>query len=314
MLDTKSTFDALITRYAADADQAKGILENPLYRSLSASLSGTQEYMAMEKLYELNEEGGFDLIVVDTPPTRNALEFLSAPRRLTRLLENRAFRAVVMPTRVYLRTVGVASQAFAETSIEDRRIGDGQRRRCLLPCLRWYGGRGSQPGEPCAAAVRALDRFRAGRFAQPGCSRRGPVLRRSARRVSRGRRWSDRQPRAAPLRRAGYRIALCGPSPQGVRMPSAGEGPKQALAALVANREEFRAVAEREEMHYGALAAKLAPAPVARVPLLPADVHDLAGLALVADHLFRGWTRQPPSLQRHSASKGDSPRAPGLRQ
>src|SRR5207302_9521111 len=99
-------------RYAHDPQQAEGILDNRLYRNLSDALSGTQEYMAMEKLYELHEEGGFDLIVVDTPPTRSALDFLSAPRRLTRFLDNRIFRLLVMPTRAYLKAVSVATQTF----------------------------------------------------------------------------------------------------------------------------------------------------------------------------------------------------------
>src|SRR3954468_4831474 len=115
MLDVKSTFDDLVIRYSEDADQAQLILENRLYRNLSGALSGTQEYMAMEKLYELHTEGGFDLIVVDTPPTRNALDFLDAPRRLTRFLDNRIFRLLMMPTRAYMRAVSVATQAFLRT-------------------------------------------------------------------------------------------------------------------------------------------------------------------------------------------------------
>src|SRR5436305_278291 len=84
MLDTKSTFDALVVKYAPSESQAQAILRNRFYRNISTALSGTQEYMAMEKLFELNDEGGFDLIVVDTPPTRNALDFIDAPRRRLR--------------------------------------------------------------------------------------------------------------------------------------------------------------------------------------------------------------------------------------
>ena len=115
MLDTKSTFDALISRYAGAPDQAERILNNRMYRNIAGALSGTQEYMAMEKLFELHDEGQFDLIVIDTPPTRNALDFLDAPRRLTRFLDNRLFRIVVMPTRAYLKAVSVATQAFLRT-------------------------------------------------------------------------------------------------------------------------------------------------------------------------------------------------------
>jgi anion-transporting ArsA/GET3 family ATPase len=92
MLDAKRTFDDLVVRYSVDAEQAERILSNRLYRNLTSALAGTQEYMAAEKLYELHATGDFDLVVVDTPPTRNALDFLDAPGRLTRFLENRVFR------------------------------------------------------------------------------------------------------------------------------------------------------------------------------------------------------------------------------
>jgi len=116
MLDTRSTFDELVRTYATDAEQTGRILDNRFYRNIAGALSGTQEYMAMEKLHELHEEGGYDLIVVDTPPTRHALDFLDAPARLTRLLDNRVFRFLMMPAHsAYLRAAGVAIQTFFRT-------------------------------------------------------------------------------------------------------------------------------------------------------------------------------------------------------
>ena len=115
MLDTRSTFDALVRKHAADEDQARRILENHFYHNIAGALSGTQEYMAMEKLHEVHAEGGYDLIVVDTPPTRHALDFLDAPARLLRLLDNRIFRFLMLPTRTYLRVAGVAVQGFLRT-------------------------------------------------------------------------------------------------------------------------------------------------------------------------------------------------------
>ena len=103
MLDTKTTFDKVVTRYAPTEEQAQRIIANRFYRNISATLSGTQEYMAMEKLYELYTEGDYDLIVIDTPPTRNALDFLDAPKRMTDFFESRILRWFLIP---YLRAGG----------------------------------------------------------------------------------------------------------------------------------------------------------------------------------------------------------------
>jgi anion-transporting ArsA/GET3 family ATPase len=110
MLDAQSTFDHLVGRYATSGAQAQAILANPVYRNISAALSGTQEYMAVEKLFELTESGKFDLVVVDTPPARHALDFMEAPRHLLRLLDNRVFRLLMTPTRAGLRALEVGAQ------------------------------------------------------------------------------------------------------------------------------------------------------------------------------------------------------------
>ncbi|HLH28006.1 MAG TPA: ArsA-related P-loop ATPase, partial [Acidimicrobiales bacterium] len=115
MLDPKATFDDLVARYADSEEQAERIRQNRIYRNLTSTLSGTQEYMAAEKLYELAEEHEFELVVVDTPPTRNALDFLDAPGRLTRFLENRVFQALMKPARSGLRVMGVAAHAVLRT-------------------------------------------------------------------------------------------------------------------------------------------------------------------------------------------------------
>ena len=112
MLDTKSTFDAIVSRYASDDEQAERILANRFYRNISGALSGTQEYMAMEKLYELRSGGDFDVVVVDTPPTRHALDFIDAPRRLTRFLDHRLYRVLTAPTRGVMKAVNAAAQTF----------------------------------------------------------------------------------------------------------------------------------------------------------------------------------------------------------
>jgi len=112
MLDTSETFDGLVDRYAENEEQRDRILENRFYRNLASALSGTQEYMAMERLHELHETGDYDLIVVDTPPSRHALDFLDAPQRLIRLLDNRVFRVMMAPARGALRVASAALHAF----------------------------------------------------------------------------------------------------------------------------------------------------------------------------------------------------------
>ena len=115
MLNASSTFDRLVARYATTPAQAEAILANRIYQAMTASLGGTQEYMAMERLYELSSSGDYDVVVVDTPPTRNALSLLDAPRRLTALFEHRLFRALLMPTRTYLKDVSIATRRVLST-------------------------------------------------------------------------------------------------------------------------------------------------------------------------------------------------------
>ncbi|HEU5416042.1 MAG TPA: ArsA family ATPase, partial [Streptosporangiaceae bacterium] len=108
MLDMKRTFDEIVEAHA-DPDRAAQILANPFYQSLSSSFAGTQEYMAMEKLGQLRRAQEWDLIVVDTPPSRSALDFLDAPQRLSRFLDGRLLRLLTAPAKVggraYLRVL-----------------------------------------------------------------------------------------------------------------------------------------------------------------------------------------------------------------
>ncbi|MFJ8040475.1 ArsA family ATPase [Kitasatospora sp. NPDC096147] len=99
MLDMKRTFDEVVIAHA-DPERARTILENPFYQSLSAGFAGTQEYMAMEKLGQLRAAEEWDLIVVDTPPSRSALDFLDAPNRLGSFLDGRLIRILTAPAKV----------------------------------------------------------------------------------------------------------------------------------------------------------------------------------------------------------------------
>jgi anion-transporting ArsA/GET3 family ATPase len=124
MLDMKRTFDDIVLQHA-DPARAEQILANPFYVSLSSSFAGTQEYMAMEKLGQLKSAGTWDLIVVDTPPSRSALDFLDAPQRLGRFLDGRMIRMLTAPARAggraYLKVFTIGVRVF--TDVLNRILG-----------------------------------------------------------------------------------------------------------------------------------------------------------------------------------------------
>ncbi|MFN2606606.1 MAG: ArsA family ATPase [Acidimicrobiales bacterium] len=119
MLDTKQSWDDLVRRHAPDARTAGRILENPLYQNVSGRFVQSHEYIAMERLYEIHRSGRFDLIVVDTPPTRNALDFLAAPDRMAEFFSSRLLRWITGPGRS--RVVNMASRPFYQAA--DRLLG-----------------------------------------------------------------------------------------------------------------------------------------------------------------------------------------------
>jgi anion-transporting ArsA/GET3 family ATPase len=285
MLDTKSTFDGAVIRYARDEAQARAIQESRHYRNLCDTLSGTQEYMAVEKLYQLEQEGGFDLIVVDTPPTRRAVDFLNAPRHLTRLLDNQVFRRLVMPSRVSLRAAAVAAQASLKVAAK---IVGAELVLDTLAFLRAFDGmeagirsRATRVlelfAEPSTAFVLVVaphqdavseGQFFAQRLAESTIFVQALIINRVHPRF-------DAQPAATPPSVLGQESGWV---PSGVNAP--------AFTVLSGNWSELHAEAAHEEELLSALAAQVAPAPVVRVPLLASDVHDLAGVQTVADHLI----------------------------
>jgi len=276
MLDTKGTFDELVGRYSATPDQARSILSNRLYRNLSGALSGTQEYMAMEKLYELHHGGiadvpDFDLVVVDTPPTRNALDFLDAPRRLTNFLDNRLFRVLIMPTRAYLKAVSVATQTFLRTI--SRVVGA----EVVGDAIAFFEAfEGMEAGfRDRAQAVRDLLTAPETAFVLVTSPRLDAV--------------EEASFFATKLEESGIDVAALVVN----RLhPSFGEpthGPTDdtsPLAVLRANLDQFALVAAGEEAHFKPLAEQVAPAPVSRVPFMAGDVHDLDGLGLIGAYLL----------------------------
>ncbi len=119
MLDTKESWDALISHHAPDVRTREEILANPLYRNISGRFVQSHDYIAMERLFEIHAEGTYDLIVVDTPPTRNALDFLDAPERMADFFSSRLLRWLIVPYRS--RIVNIASKPFYQ--VADRILG-----------------------------------------------------------------------------------------------------------------------------------------------------------------------------------------------
>ncbi|HEY5251207.1 MAG TPA: ArsA-related P-loop ATPase [Acidimicrobiales bacterium] len=119
MLDTKESWDALIRHHAPDERTRDEILANPLYRNISGRFVQSHDYIAMERLFEIHSEGVYDLIVVDTPPTRNALDFLDAPERMADFFSSRLLRWLIVPYRS--RLVNFASKPFYQ--VADRILG-----------------------------------------------------------------------------------------------------------------------------------------------------------------------------------------------
>ncbi|HEX6656968.1 MAG TPA: ArsA-related P-loop ATPase, partial [Ilumatobacter sp.] len=110
MLDTPAMFERVVRMNATSDEQVARIVQNRFYRNMADALSGTQEFMASEALYELHADQRFDLVVVDTPPSGNALDFLEAPGVLARFLDHKVFRLIMLPTRTGFRMLSFASQ------------------------------------------------------------------------------------------------------------------------------------------------------------------------------------------------------------
>ncbi len=274
MLDPKGTFDELVEHYSESPEQAAGILDNRLYRNLSSALSGTHEYMASEKLYELYEEQQFDLIVVDTPPSRNALDFLEAPKRLTALLENRIFRLVVSPAKGYMKVLSFGVRTFLRTvsSLVGSEVVDD-----VIAFFRAFEGMEDGFRER-AERVQAL----------LGDSQTSFVL------VT-----SPREESAAEAHWFADRLAEGGLSVEGLIINKTHprfveEGTDLSLletlpaeaGVLAANLSQLSAVADHEDHELGDLSDKVKGRAKTKVPLLATDVHDIGGLEQIAALMF----------------------------
>lgn len=277
MLDTKSTFDAVVQRYAEDAEQAERIFSNRFYKNLSGALSGTQEYMAMEKLYELQADEAFDLVVVDTPPTRHALDFLDAPRNLTRFLDHRLYRVLTAPTRGVMKAVNKAATAFIRsvTKVVGAEVFDD-----AIAFFQAFEGMEEGFRQRADAVLQLLDDPRTA-FVLVASPQRDTV---DEARYFADRLAEDDIPVAALVVNRVH-PHFTDQTPEALRERARTlEGTE--LGDLYTNLADFASIADRDDENLRGLADQVAPAPVARVPFLRSDVHDLDGLAEISRHLF----------------------------
>jgi len=283
MLDAKRTFDELITRLAPDEQAREEILANPVYRELSTAVAGSHDLSAIAKLYELHEEHDFDVIVLDTPPSRNALDFLDAPNRLLGFLDGRALQVFLKPggltARVFGRGTALVFAIFARVTGVDmlselsrffRALsgvteGFGERTRAVASLLRdertsFLIVTSPEP-EPAREA-----RFLAARLAASGMAVGALIVNRV------------------------HVHGLHGFSAPEVTELLAGELGQRLAARVAANLADFDVLVQRdretiEHLSRGGSADAPLPPPVL-VPYLDEDVQDLLGLGRLAQHLL----------------------------
>jgi anion-transporting ArsA/GET3 family ATPase len=284
MLDTKSTFDRVVTTYAPTDEQANRILANRFYRNISGSLSGSQEYMAMEKLYELAAEADYDLIVIDTPPTRNALDFLDAPRRMTDFFESRVLRWFLLP---YMRAGGglmrfanVAASTFLKLvtrivgaevlkdtaeffrNLEGMYDGFKQRARDVSALLHSSETAFVVVTSPAAESVSEATYF-ASQLNKAGLPFGALVVNRVHPRFGDGIHASRRH----------------------IGRLDQGDAHDRLLAGLLRNESAFMRLVDLEERNLRSLARKIPRHLWVRVPYLEQEAVDFPGLAAIADRL-----------------------------
>jgi anion-transporting ArsA/GET3 family ATPase len=279
MLDMKRTFDEIVEAHA-DPARAAQILANPFYQSLSSSFAGTQEYMAMEKLGQLRRSDEWDLIVVDTPPSRSALDFLDAPERLGRFLDGRLIRILTTPAKATRPFAKVLNAGFSVVTGTLTKILGAQVLRDAQTFVTAFDTMFGGFRERAEATYRLLqapgtaflvvaapepDALReASYFVERLDEERMPLAGLILNRVHR----PPTVPLSAPRSLAAAETLEADPM-----VPEAGI----AAAALRLHAERM-SLSEREQRVAGAFTSAHPAVPVAEVPALPVDVHDLAGL------------------------------------
>jgi anion-transporting ArsA/GET3 family ATPase len=272
MLDAKRTFDGLIERLAPDRATLDEVLSNRIYQQLSSAVAGSQEFTAIAKLYELDEEGDYDLLVLDTPPSRNALDFLDAPGRLAGFFQGRAIRIFLRPAglggRILGRGTGVVFALMERLTGVDL-LHD------LSVFFRALGGMIDGFTER-ARRVGALLEDPATTFLIVTSPRHDPVEEAI---------YFHRKLADARMPFGGLVVNRLHPPVEsdGALPPELGAN----LAGRVTTAAgELAALAARDAAEVDHLRTRLGDPPTIVVPEFDSDVHDVEGLALVREHLF----------------------------
>jgi anion-transporting ArsA/GET3 family ATPase len=285
MLDTKTTFDRVVYRYAPTREQADRIIANRFYRNISSTLSGTQEYMAMEKLYELHAEGGFDVVVIDTPPTRNALDFLDAPQRMNEFFDSRVLRWFLLPYMKagggIMRVANVAASTFLR--IVKRIVGA----EVLEDTAEFFANlEGMYDGfKERAREVAELLQSNATSFVVVTSPAEDSVTEATffAERLN-----DSRLPFGALVvnrvhPKIGDGIDV---KPRQLHKLESGDEDARLLAKLLDNEEAFMRVVRLEEQNLAELARRVPRHKWVRVPYLEQEAVDFSGLLAISDQLF----------------------------
>jgi len=283
MLDPATTFDGLVRQYAETPERAERILANAFYHNIAGALSGTQEYMAAEKLYQLHRDHRFDLVVADTPPTRNALDFLDAPATLTRFINHRLFRLLMLPARKGLKVLNVAAQPVL------RSIGKVVGGDVLADAIAFFQAfEGMETGfRDRADSVSELLHSSITHYVLVASARHDTVE--EARYFAARLADSKLSVAAVIVNRLQPRFGDATAEQALAAAATAETAGDHKLAGLWRNLAELRALADAEEGVIAPLIADTGDTASHRVPLLADDVHDLGGLREIAGHLFNVW-------------------------
>lgn len=281
MLDAKSTWDGLIRRYSETPEAAERVLANRVYREFSSVVAGTQEYMAVEKLQELLTTERWDVVLLDTPPTRNALDFLDAPQRLHSFLDSKALQLLLRPASGGLGLLGRGANVFTGLL---KRVTGIDLLSDLTEFFTAVGGLTAGFSQRAKAVGRLLAEprtvFLLVASPRPDSLDEAAAFRRTleGRDIHYGGLVVNRMPRAD-----------ADAAPEVVRA-ALGEslGDPSVADEAAAIYERIRHEAERDERLVAAhLAAGAAgEEPVLLVPQLAGDVHDVVGLSALTRHLF----------------------------